>query len=164
MAVPPKPPLPCKYCGEPAERYRTMKGHLQRPQVCLAHRSYEGERHWHWRGGERSMKSGYVRVWTGRGKRDLEHRAVWIAAYGPIPKGMQLHHCNGDKTDNRLENLALVSNKGHQILHRHERALGERWSLIHKQCLACQTTERPHQARGLCKRCYERLSKAGLLT
>ncbi len=162
MAPTPKPALPCKYCGQPAERYRTPKGHLQRPQVCLAHRAYEGERHWHWKGGERSMKFGYVRIRTGPGQRDLEHRIVWEAAHGPIPRGMHVHHLNHDKMDNRLENLVLATNSEHQHLH-DERKLGYRWSLEHKRCIACHTAERPHRARGLCGQCYGRLHEAGLI-
>lgn len=166
MAPHPKPPKPCKQCGQPVERYYSKSGRLLMPLVCATCRPRwrhpSGADHSRWGGGQQSPKSGYARVWTGPGKRDLEHRAVWIAAYGSIPKGMQLHHCNGDKTDNRLENLALVSNKRHQALHRHERALGNRWSLVHKQCVACQTTERSHRARGLCGPCYNRLRQAGL--
>ncbi|HEY1294680.1 MAG TPA: HNH endonuclease signature motif containing protein [Chloroflexota bacterium] len=168
MAPPAKPGRPCKQCGKPVDRYRTKSGYLMMPTVCAVCRPRwrhpSGTDHWKWNGGHSDRhKSGYVRIWNGPGKRELEHRAVWIAAYGPIPKGMQLHHCNGDKTDNRLENLALVSNKGHQVLHRHERVLNGRWSLVQKQCVACQTTERPHKARGLCSCCYSRLKAAGLL-
>jgi hypothetical protein len=38
-----------------------------------------------------------------------EHRYVWEQANGKIPKGMQIHHINGIKDDNRLENLRMVS-------------------------------------------------------
>jgi len=37
------------------------------------------------------------------------HRLVWEAFNGPIPEGMQLNHLNEDITDNRLENLSLVT-------------------------------------------------------
>jgi hypothetical protein len=36
------------------------------------------------------------------------HREIWVAAHGSIPKGWIIHHLNGGKTDNRLENLAAV--------------------------------------------------------
>lgn len=39
------------------------------------------------------------------------HRLVWEAFNGPIPEGMQINHLSEDKTDNRLENLSLVSAK-----------------------------------------------------
>jgi len=45
----------------------------------------------------------------------LEHRYVWKQANGDIPKGMQIHHINGIKTDNKLSNLALVTSaQNHQ--------------------------------------------------
>ena len=36
------------------------------------------------------------------------NRAVWQEAHGEIPKGLLIHFLNGDKGDNRLENLAAV--------------------------------------------------------
>ena len=37
------------------------------------------------------------------------HRKVWMDANGPIPKGMHIHHINGNKHDNRLDNLAMLT-------------------------------------------------------
>jgi hypothetical protein len=61
---------------------------------------------------------GYVRIRLPNGTRDLEHRVVWTAAYGPIPSGLHVHHLNGDRADNRIDNLALLNNKAHQYLHK----------------------------------------------
>lgn len=38
-----------------------------------------------------------------------ENRLVWEAANGPIPEGYALQFLNRDRTDTRLENLALIS-------------------------------------------------------
>jgi hypothetical protein len=37
------------------------------------------------------------------------HRVVWEAFHGPIPEGLQLNHKNGQKFDNRLDNLELCT-------------------------------------------------------
>ena len=37
------------------------------------------------------------------------HRVLWEAFNGPIPEGMQIDHINGERDDNRLDNLRLVT-------------------------------------------------------
>jgi hypothetical protein len=45
------------------------------------------------------------------GKSIRAHRFIWEYFNGPIPKGLQINHINGLKTDNRLKNLELVTPK-----------------------------------------------------
>lgn len=53
------------------------------------------------------------------------HRAVWKAANGAIPKGFHVHHLNGDRFDNRIENLACIRAGDHMALHMTEPARKE---------------------------------------
>ena len=49
-------------------------------------------------------QDGYIRVQID-GRQYAVHRLAWYLAYGVQPRG-RLVHRNGDKTDNRLDNLA----------------------------------------------------------
>jgi len=57
-----------------------------------------------------------------RGGRGLLHRAIWEASNGPIPSSSDIHHRNGDRGDNRLANLELMSKSDHARHHHRLRA------------------------------------------
>lgn len=55
---------------------------------------------------------GYVQLRIDR-KAQYAHRAIWVYVYGIEPEGY-IDHKNGDKSDNRLENLRIISNRENQ--------------------------------------------------
>ncbi len=71
----------------------------------------------------------YIRKYH-NGVQWYEHRWVWTQAHGAIPKGMSIHHINSNKTDNRLENLKLVTHKEN---HRQSDKWGRGWSYAEGQ-------------------------------
>lgn len=40
------------------------------------------------------------------------HRVIWESQHGTIPVGLQINHRNGNKQDNRIDNLELVTPSG----------------------------------------------------
>lgn len=81
------------------------------------HRRPVGERHGSWRGG-RFVVHGYVHVRVERSGPFgsmcnrmgyvLEHRLIVAESIGrPLRRSETVHHINGNKTDNRIENLEL---------------------------------------------------------
>lgn len=56
-----------------------------------------------------NVRTGYIEVHF-KQKTYQQHRLVYIEAFGPIPANLEINHIQaGNKTDNRIENLELVT-------------------------------------------------------
>jgi hypothetical protein len=58
------------------------------------------------------------RVTSLNGNKKKLHRVLWEAFNGPIPDGMHIDHINGNKLDNRIENLRLACHAENLWAHR----------------------------------------------
>ena len=50
------------------------------------------------------------------------HRYIWEYYNGEIPKGYQIHHIDGDKNNNNINNLEAIHKVKHATLHSKEKA------------------------------------------
>ena len=106
---------PCPSCG--VEIARTS--HRCRPCSKISRSlKLSGENNYALKGGRRKDSYGYILIWLGPRQYEFEHRVIWEAAHGAIPDGWVLHHINGIRDDNRLENLEAMPRQKHN--HRHD--------------------------------------------
>ena len=101
----------CIDCGTAVVR------RASRCQSCRAKHEFLGKDNPNWKGG-RSTKDGYIMALNpnadGRKHRYIaEHILIWETANGHAARNGHIHHLNGVKTDNRLENLQWMSMSEH---------------------------------------------------
>lgn len=140
-----KPVRYCLVCQSPL---------LTRQKYCCSMRCryeyFQGERAPNYKGGTHN-NWGY-RLCSVGGKQMMEHRYLMEQHLGrKLSHEEHVHHINGIKTDNRLENLMLTTLKEHPALHR--KCF---FSETHRECIRCHEVK-PHRdfshRRSDCKKC-----------
>lgn len=88
------------------------------------------------------------------------HRKIWQQHHGPIPKdqhgrSLEIHHINGDHSNNDISNLKLVTIEEHYKIHYDQGDYGACVIMSHRMKLS------PGEISELSKKCQERLVREG---
>lgn len=142
-----KPRKPCNHCGGPKPPGKGRR-HCD---ACIAAGIEYPDR-----------TTGRVNVIVD-GRQERRYRLVMAEVLGrPLRADETVHHINKDTSDDRPENLQVLSRSEHGAIHSPEGQAARRanrrfeWSRDHACCVDCGTTERPYYASGQCRTCYHR--------
>jgi hypothetical protein len=89
--------------------------HKKKVIEALSKTWVKGEKHHSWKGGNVNYGYRIIRV---DGKPVREHRHIMEKHIGkPLDPNCHIHHINGDRLDNRIENLTILTPSEHSKLH-----------------------------------------------
>ncbi len=109
-------------CGQEVACIDCGKAHDSRGKRCIvcSRKEIVGDKNPNWKGGRLSDRYGYVKVYKPSHKRSdyggyiYEHWEVWETVNSrQLPEGWVIHHINGIRNDNRIDNLYAMPIKCH---------------------------------------------------
>ncbi len=106
--------IKCDWCHKSYSQYKSIieKSNLHFCSNICKYRHQKGNRHPQWTG--KSFNNGYKTIKID-GQYKFEHRLIIEKHLGRFLKSEEIiHHLNGIKTDNRIENLSIVCRKTHE--------------------------------------------------
>lgn len=141
----------CEQCGSEfyVPRWHLEDGRSNTGRFCSSACKHESMRGVELAVGTRYVrKDGYVSVKVGIRKRDLEHRIVMAKHLGrALDTDEHVHHINGVRDDNRIENLQLLTSEEHAHQHHGATWVRQRQTRVDLVCERCGASYRKKPSR-----------------
>ena len=165
----------CINCGKEKMFYKSqLKKYSNRGKFCSMNCMYEYKRNNP--SGKRQLAwNGYITL-SIDGKQVREHRYLMEKKLGrKLKRNEHVHHINGNKIDNRIDNLVVLTSCSHgknsfennkefylnalkkgrnNNKKKWQDKMKDKWSQKHNKCVNCGKNNSKHQGHGLCCKCY----------
>lgn len=110
--------------------------------------------------------TGYMQInlsKKGKINKEYVHRLVYKTFIGEIPKNKEINHIDHDKSNNRLNNLEIVSRKENMekmsMFYSHKKRK-ENPELF--ECKICKGPKTPEKGVEICVKCYKKERRGGI--
>ena len=167
----------CPICKSPFRNWVITHSRKTFCSKSCASKARVGPKSSRWKGGIKIHTLGYIMIRipnhpSAIGGYVFQHRLIMERHLKRfLNPNEHVHHINGLKHDNRLENLQLLTQSGHNRLTNLDRRLKgwnpskklmliNQWSRKYPKCRLCHRTSVIHNAHGFCKRCYTKIQRA----
>lgn len=141
-------------------------GFYKEPDIIFENKSkaLSGENGANWNGGIRKTQTGYIQILMPDHPRAdtagyvMQHILVFEEHTGiSVPTNCAIHHLNGNKSDNRIENLCLMDKIAHTVFHH----TGAKRSKETKEKISAKAKERLSDKRN--HPAYKEISRVELI-
>jgi len=98
-----------RFTSERMKGNQFAKGNKPNKTTYRKGKKHTGKQHPSWKGGVQKNTKDCTYLHSGNNKRVRRPRAIWESEHGALPKGYVIHHIDGNRNNDKIENLEAIS-------------------------------------------------------